>query len=191
MNRIVLILLGFLLFSPTGIRAETYRYTDHEGVVSLTDHLSKVPLEYRKTIEILEEADLAPLTIGAFPVSPVKEQSRLPEWFRQWFGQPSAGNILISSVLAFLLLFLVWRGVRGFLFKFAFLLAGVVLLGSILYNFVVPGAVHLKRSPSEHEGSRISQGFSTIQKANKLKDKIEETESARKRMLQSITQGNE
>ncbi len=191
MNRIILILLILFLVSPSGIRAEIYRYTNHEGVISLTDTLSKVPLEYRKTIEVLGESDLAPLTLSDFPAVQGEEQSRLLEGFQKWFGPPSVRNILIPSGLAFLLLFLVWRGAKRSSFKFALFLAGIVLFGSILYSFVVPRAAHLKQPPLEHVGSRISQGFSTIQKANEVKDAVGEAEQARKKMLDSILQGNE
>jgi hypothetical protein len=190
MNRIILILLGLLLINPSGLRAEIYKYTNHEGVVTLTDTLSKVPLEYRRAVEVLGTSDLAPLTVDTFPASTVESLSRLPQRVQRWFGKTSDRKILISSALAFLLLILLWKRVGGFFFKCAFLLSGVVLLGAALYIFVIPREVYLNQSSPELLDARISRGISTIQQAKELKKDILETENARKNTFQSIFQKN-
>ncbi|HIE65370.1 MAG: hypothetical protein ABGX83_06555 [Nitrospira sp.] len=191
MNRIILILLVFFLFSPSGIQAEIYKYTNLEGVVTLTDTLSKVPLRYRATVEVLGESDLAPLATDTFTASAERKLNRLPENLQKWFDPLRDRNILVASGLAFLLLFLISRYVGGFLFKCAFLLSGVALLGSILYSFVIPREIYLKQSLSESADSRISRKIATIQKTRELKEDIAKTENARKNIFKTIFQRSE
>ncbi|MFQ5580428.1 MAG: DUF4124 domain-containing protein [Nitrospiria bacterium] len=188
MNQIILILLGLLVFSPGEIQAKIYKYTDNNGVTTLTDTLAKVPPEYRKDVEVLGESDLAPPTPDSFPTFTTEKRSRLKRQVGQWFDPSKDRNILIATSLAFLLLFFVSRNVGGFLFKYAFLLSGVALLGSILYSFVIPREIYLKQSSSEQINARISNKVKTIQKARKLNEDLAKKEHEHENIFQSIFQ---
>jgi len=188
MNRIFLILLGLLLIYPSVIRAEIYKYTDAKGVVTLTDTLSKVPLEYRKTVEVLGESDLAPLETDTFTASAERKLNRLPENLQKWFDPAKDRNILIASGLAFLLLFFISRRVGGFLFKCAFLLSGVFLLGSILYSFVIPRELYLRQASSKYMDTRISRKIATTKKARELREDNMETGGEGKNIFQALFQ---
>ena len=50
-----LLLLSFILFWPTSVRADFYKYVDKNGTVHFTDRYESIPKEYRNQIKTIQE----------------------------------------------------------------------------------------------------------------------------------------
>jgi flagellar biosynthesis GTPase FlhF len=50
-----LLLLSFILFWPTSVKADFYKYVDKNGTVHFTDRYESIPKEYRNQIRTIQE----------------------------------------------------------------------------------------------------------------------------------------
>jgi flagellar biosynthesis GTPase FlhF len=66
-----LLLLSFILFWPTSVRADFYKYVDKNGTVHFTDRYESIPKEYRNQIKTIQERP-SPQT----PTQPLEEKEK-------------------------------------------------------------------------------------------------------------------
>ncbi|MFQ5949530.1 MAG: DUF4124 domain-containing protein [Nitrospiria bacterium] len=191
MRRIGLFLLGLLLISPSFAGAKIYKYTDVEGVVFFADHLNKVPLEYRKAVEVIEESDLPPLTVAPFPAPTGEGQSQLTKKLGQWRDQPNAKAILSLTALVVIMTLFAWKGIGGLFLKFAAKMLFIALLGIIVYNIFIAKTFHQDTPPSEKSVPSLSRGISTLRKAKKAAGIFDERNRAQQERIRSMTQPEE
>ena len=66
-----LLLLSFILFWPTSVKADFYKYVDKNGTVHFTDRYESIPKEYRNQIKTIQERP-SPQT----PTQPLGEKEK-------------------------------------------------------------------------------------------------------------------
>jgi Aspartyl protease/Domain of unknown function (DUF4124) len=64
---IIVWLVAAMLFFPSAVRAEVYKYVDKNGTTHFVDDLSKVPPEYRDQVPVREEKPQGPPPEGGAP----------------------------------------------------------------------------------------------------------------------------
>ena len=94
MRIFTLFLVLFFLFPHPGL-AETYKYVDENGSVNFVDSLDKIPVPYRKTIQVLPELKKEE-RIQKKPFPAVSEKSLVGRWEYQGSENGNSNTVIMS-----------------------------------------------------------------------------------------------
>jgi hypothetical protein len=94
--RIFCLALAILLLLPPGAGlAETYKYVDENGSVNFADSLDKIPVPYRKNIQVLPDLNREE-KVQKKPAAPVSEKSLVGRWEYQGSQNGNSYTVIMS-----------------------------------------------------------------------------------------------
>lgn len=166
--------LMLLLVYPALVGAETYKYTDKNGVVSFTDNLGNVPESQRPTVEKVEVENPSRST-----TSSVKDEGRLKKWISHPLSKIIFVLILLIILTSFALHFL-----GGFFLRLIIKLLIIALLGTMIYSLYITKKWSLPTIEKTIEP--YIPGPAPINRAKENVKKFEESQKKKEETLDSL-----
>ncbi|HEX9756185.1 MAG TPA: DUF4124 domain-containing protein [Nitrospiria bacterium] len=177
------ILSLFILFNSKPLlgKAEIYQYKDHQGQKVFTNDMSKVPPEFRKEVDIIQEKNLPPLHLIADSPVPRKEKENPRPPLQSSFLFYAA--FILLTVLMFLGFTL--KGFKGSLIRIGFKLLAMAFISiAIAIIFLVQGGIiPFQTMETSLSGS---SSFSPIQKIQKKVEQVEKDFKNKENLLNLV-----